>query len=77
MSKYITCEANLDIPGPTASLVAKRIRELYDGKKPVDLDILAKSLDIGRANLKGILHRAENSRLIKRAGNQGWVPLNT
>ncbi|MEQ1826534.1 MAG: hypothetical protein ABL921_11340 [Pirellula sp.] len=77
MSKYITCEADLNIPGPNVLIVAERIGKLYDGKKPVALDIIAKSFGTNETAIKGILRRAENARLIKQAGGQGWVPLNT
>jgi hypothetical protein len=77
MRKYITCEANLDLPGPNADRIADQVRRMYATNKPVKAWELAGIYNLPIGAIETALQSAEQAGLVKHVIGNGWVPLIT
>jgi len=77
MPRYINTQADLNFPGPSVTVVAQRIRSLYNGRTPLETHEIAASFGTSTQAISAVLHRAENARMIKRIDPHGWIPINS
>ena len=77
MSKYITCEAELNFPVPDVARLVARMRELYDGKAPVNVDLLVREFGVSDGAIRAVLLRAQRSEMVRQVTSVGWMPLTT
>jgi len=73
--KYITCEAQLDLPGPNADRLAAQLRRMYVNDKPIKAWELAGIYDLPTGAIETILESAERAGLVKHVIGDGWIPL--
>jgi hypothetical protein len=73
--KYITCEAQLDLPGLNADRVADQVRRMYADNQPIKAWQLAMIYDISTGAIEGLLQSAERAGLVKHVIGDGWIPL--
>jgi predicted transcriptional regulator len=77
MSKYITCEADLNFPVPNAERVTAQLRAMYDGRKPVSARAIAQVFGLSEGAIAAVLRRAENCGMVRSIECRGWIPLQT
>jgi len=74
MAKYLTCEADLNFPGPSVERVVAQLRAMYDGKTPVLARDIALALGAERSTVDGALRHAAHCRLVVEVYGKGWIP---
>ena len=64
MSKYITCEADLNFPVPNAERVVAQVRAMYVGR-PVTALAVAQVFGLSEGAIAAVLRRAENHGMVR------------
>ena len=75
MPNYLTCEANLDFPGPTIEQVVAQVLAHYKHNRPVTTIGVAVALGADKGIVAARLNQAFHCRLISRVPDRGWIPL--
>ena len=72
-TRYLTCEADLNFPGPNVERLLASLRTLYDGKNPVATRDIVASVGGDGGAVADALRRASNNGLVRQVRG-GWVP---
>jgi hypothetical protein len=75
--KHITCEADLNFPGPTAEAVAAQVRALCRGNEPVTTAAVARAIGADCRAVEDSLRRARRAGLVRHVAGRGWIPPTT
>lgn len=75
MSRYITCDADLNFPLPSVAMVAERITQLHNGQRPVTTAIVAKSFGHSVPAIQAVLERGRRNGVLSLNMNYGWITL--
>ena len=78
MSKYFTCEADLNFPIPSSAMLAQRVKVMYDeGHKAITAKEIASFYCLSESAIICAMRRLENNRMIRRVSERAWVPIIT
>ena len=75
MSRYLTCEADLDFPVPNADRLVAHLRTLFDGAMPVTTKAIAIAVGGDVPAIEAVLRRAKHAGLLREVHGQGWIPV--
>ena len=77
MSKYFTCDADLNIPIPNAEHLAFQVRAMYNGRSPVTAKDIANFYGVSHSAIICAMRRSERINLVRRVSEHAWVPIIT
>jgi DNA-binding GntR family transcriptional regulator len=77
MPRYLTAEADLDFPVPSAERVAAQLRVMQRRGATATTQAVANEFGVSAAAILAVLQRAQRAGLVAFAPGRGWTSLQT